>query len=341
MNIVKPLKIILSSSIALSIALAGTTLAALPVSASQTTSHVVMSAIPSINPGGTVTITGTSTDSEVIVKVIRPTGSVLFFDIVKVTNGAFSDSFVLGSSELAGTYKVVAGQANTVDTKDLIVIAPVTPPETPPDTPPDTPPETPPVVTPDKKNNGHVGASVGNSNSNVVTNGNVQINPNAVISNKITGPDGKVTTTVTIDNKVLSDSFSQLNNQENTEGTPVIAIHIGSIDPNGKTNVAIPASVLVEGMKSVPNAVIQITSGKESYSLPLQVLDFESIAQSLGADSSSITLHVNITVIGTDIEKQIQETANQQGVCDSKIHLQWRRPPVHRECTRGLRSCIH
>lgn len=287
----KPLKLMLSSSIALSIALASTTIAPVLASASQPTSQVSIAAISSINPGGTVTITGTSTNSEVIVKVIRPTGSVLFFDIVKVTNGAFSDSFVLSSSESTGTYKVVAGQADTVDTKDLVVTLPPVPPAPP----------------------GPTGGGGGTSNSNIINPGNVEISPGAITANKVTGPDGKVTTTVTIDNKFLNDAFSQLKSQGKTDGSPVIAIKINSVDANGKTNVSVPASILLEGMKNVPNAVFRIYSEKESYSLPLQLLDFEAIAKSLGADSSAVTLHVNISVMGPDIEKQIQESAGNKG----------------------------
>ncbi|WP_171644190.1 S-layer homology domain-containing protein [Paenibacillus phytorum] len=292
----KPLKLILCSSIALSIALASTTLAPVSASANQIASQVVISPISSINLGGTVTISGTSTNSEVIVKVIRPTGSVLFFDIVKVTNGTFTDSFVLGSNESTGTYKVVVGQADTVDTKDLIVTAPIPPIVTPPVTPP------PPA-----------GGGGGGGPSNIVTPGNVEISPNAIISNKVTGPDGKVTTSVTIDNKLLGDAFNQLKEQGKTDGAPVIAIKISNLEADGKTKVSIPASILLEGMKSVSNVVIRIYSDKESYSLPLQVLDLETIAKSLGADSSGVILHINISSMGTDIEKQIQESAGKKG----------------------------
>lgn len=294
----KPLKLILSTSIALSIALASSTLAPVSASANQIASQVVISPISSINLGGTVTISGTSTNSEVIVKVIGPTGSVLFFDIVKVTNGTFIDSFVLGSNESTGTYKVVVGQADNVDTKDLIVTAPIPPIVTPAPPAPPVPP---------------AGGGGGPSNSNIVTPGKVEISPSAITSNKVTGPDGKITTTVTIDNKILGDAFNQLKDQGKTDGTPVIAIKISNVDTNGTTNVSIPASVLLEGMKSVSNAVIRIYSDKESYSLPLQVLDLEAISKSLGADSSSVILHINISSMGTDIEKQIQESAGKKG----------------------------
>ncbi|QJD84585.1 S-layer homology domain-containing protein [Cohnella herbarum] len=63
--------------------------------------------------------------SEVNIKVVRPSNSVVFFDIVKVNaaDGKFSTSFTLGSGEAAGTYKIVAGQGNDVGTQDLVVVA--------------------------------------------------------------------------------------------------------------------------------------------------------------------------------------------------------------------------
>ncbi|UKS25920.1 S-layer homology domain-containing protein [Paenibacillus sp. HWE-109] len=283
----KPLKLILTFTIALSVALTSLTIA--PIGAFAEQSSIVLSDIPTISPGGTVTITGTSTNSEVIIKVIRPTGGILFFDIVKVTNGKFSDTFVLGSSELPGTYQVVTGQADTVASKDLVVKAPA------------------------GAGGGSIGGGGGGGQAaNTVTPANVQIHASAITSNKVTGPDGKVTTAVSIDNKFLSDAFVQLKEQGKPEQTPIIGIKIGNIDANGTTNVSLPASVLIEGMKN-SNAVIRIYSDKESYFLPLNVLNFDEIARSLGTDSSKVTFHVNISVAGNDLEKQIQESAGKKG----------------------------
>lgn len=281
----KPLKLILSSSIALSIALASTAIA--PISAlANPVSQVTIAPITAITLGGTVTISGTSVNAEVILKVIGPTGSVFFFDTPKVTNGTFTDSFIVGTSELAGTYKVVAGYGDTVDTEEFIVKAP-------------------PVVV--------GGGGGGVTPSNTVTPNKVEINPDAVKSNKVTGPDGKSTTTVTIDNKFLGDAFVQLKDQVKTEEKQIIAIKINAVEANGKTTIDIPASVLVEGMKNAPDALIRIYSGKESYLLPLSVLDLANLAKSLGTDSSSVILHLNISVMGTDIEKKIQESAAEEG----------------------------
>lgn len=97
----------------------------IPFTASAASASVTMNTVSSIYPGDIVTISGTSTLSEVNVKVVRPSNSVVFFDIVKVNaaDGKFSTSFTLGSSEATGTYKIVAGQGNEVATQDLVVAA--------------------------------------------------------------------------------------------------------------------------------------------------------------------------------------------------------------------------
>lgn len=265
-------------------------LSLLPVAVFATSAAAVtLNTISSIQPGGSVAVSGTSTLDEVIIQVLRPVNSTLFYDIVKVKDGQFSRSFTLASSETVGTYKVVVGQADSIATQEFVLKAPPTP---------TLPPQT--------------GGGGGTQATNTVTPANVEIYPSAITSNKVTGPDGKVTTAVSIDNKFLSDAFVQLKEQGKPEQTPIIAIKIGNIDANGTTNVSLPASVLIEGMKN-SNAVIRIYSDKESYFLPLNVLNFDEIARSLGTDSSKVTFHVNITVAGNDIEKQIQESAGKKG----------------------------
>ncbi|MEK8132601.1 hypothetical protein WMW72_32435 [Paenibacillus filicis] len=72
--------------------------------ATAASSTVTLNGIPAVQPGGAVTISGTSTLDEVIIKVLRPGKSTVFYDIVKVANGQFSDSFTLDSREPAGVY---------------------------------------------------------------------------------------------------------------------------------------------------------------------------------------------------------------------------------------------
>ncbi|WP_282938974.1 S-layer homology domain-containing protein [Paenibacillus sp. RC67] len=90
-------------------------------------SAVTLNAIPTVQPGGTVTIAGASTLNEVLIKVLRPGNSTVFYNIVKVTNGQFSDSFSIGSNEPTGTYTIIAGQADQVASQSFVVEGPTKP----------------------------------------------------------------------------------------------------------------------------------------------------------------------------------------------------------------------
>ncbi|OXM82574.1 hypothetical protein CF651_30295 [Paenibacillus rigui] len=102
-------------------------LSIVPIAAAAS-SAVTLNAISSVQSGGVVAVAGASTLDEVTIKVLRPSNSTVFYDIVKVTNGQFADSFTLGSNESAGTYTVVVGQANQVATTTFVVVAPSLPP---------------------------------------------------------------------------------------------------------------------------------------------------------------------------------------------------------------------
>ncbi|SFI91281.1 S-layer homology domain-containing protein [Paenibacillus sp. UNC496MF] len=100
------------------------------------TAGTTIDAIASLAQGGTVTISGTTNAQEVIIKVLNPDGTILFFDAVKASEGKYRDSFALSSNAAVGSYQVVAGQGTDVSTATFSVtsnngtvnIPPVTPP---------------------------------------------------------------------------------------------------------------------------------------------------------------------------------------------------------------------
>ncbi|MBB6675919.1 S-layer homology domain-containing protein [Cohnella lubricantis] len=304
----KPQKLLTKMSLAAVLALSGS-MTAVPImaSAAESAPQVTLNPINSIELGGKVTISGTTSDSEVIIKVVRPTGDIVFFNIVEVTDGVFTDSFVLGSNEPAGTYQVVAGRGTMVAQQNLTVTAPDNSSDPgSPDNPgnpgnPDNP------GTPGSPGSGTVIIDPGAAAPG--KDGQVSIDPSKVKSVSVTGPDGQVTTTVTVDNQALADSFSQL--QKSDASQPVISIAIDAIAANGTTSVSLPASALAEGVQNAPNAVILLQSGEESYSLPLAVLDLNAIAQELG--TSNAIIHVNISSPGSNINDQIKAAANKRG----------------------------
>ncbi|WP_308638558.1 S-layer homology domain-containing protein [Paenibacillus silvisoli] len=101
---------------ALSLALA--TPAALPMSAyaaETPAASTTIAAIADLQAGSTVSIKGTSSEAEVIIKVIAPDNTVLFFDIAKTADGKFTASFTLpGDAQSGSICQVVAGQGTDV-----------------------------------------------------------------------------------------------------------------------------------------------------------------------------------------------------------------------------------
>lgn len=95
--------------------------------------------VTSVTAGSTVSIGGTTSASEVIIKVMNPDGTILFFDIVKASEGRYSASFTVPSDAAVNSnYQVIAGSGSDVATKSFAVIAPPyypSPPVSTPDTP--------------------------------------------------------------------------------------------------------------------------------------------------------------------------------------------------------------
>ncbi|KWX06671.1 hypothetical protein TR75_05185, partial [Hydrogenibacillus schlegelii] len=60
-------------------------------------------------PGDRVDLKGTTTLSQVTVKVLRPDRTILFVDVPAVQNGAYQTAFRLPEDAMAGTYTVVVG----------------------------------------------------------------------------------------------------------------------------------------------------------------------------------------------------------------------------------------
>jgi hypothetical protein len=73
--------------------------------------------------GEAVAIHGTSTLTSVNVQVIKPDGSILYFNVRSVVNGEYSAQFTLPANAPMGIYQIVAGQNTTVALQSMNVIA--------------------------------------------------------------------------------------------------------------------------------------------------------------------------------------------------------------------------
>ncbi len=267
---------------------------------------VSVDAISSITQGGLVTVSGTSTLSEVIVKVLRPNNSVVYYDIAAVTSGQFASSFTLGSNEPVGTYKVIAGQADQVGTAEFVVTA-----------------------SSGTGTGSGSGSGTGSGTGTVVgtietpppatnSTNSVEVDPSANAVKTVTGKDGRVTTSVTQDAGKLAEAFKQLAGLEPKPGGEAPSV---TIKVNNEAGVGVvfnlPASTLFDAAVNTPNAKVDFQSNDGVYSLPISVLDFTAIARSLGTDSKNISIEVNITTVATDLNDKIKKGA--EGITTSQL----------------------
>ncbi|MFC4100874.1 S-layer homology domain-containing protein [Paenibacillus xanthanilyticus] len=116
-------KAIVRTALALTLALpVAAPAAAYADSAVTAAASTTMDSISNPRTGENVTIAGTTNAPEVIVKVIAPNGTVLFYDIVAPSAGRYSVSFKLPTTASAGSqYQVVAGQGTAVATGTFTV----------------------------------------------------------------------------------------------------------------------------------------------------------------------------------------------------------------------------
>ncbi|MGB4394307.1 MAG: hypothetical protein WBI98_05340, partial [Tepidanaerobacteraceae bacterium] len=86
----------------------------LPLCAMAADDPVRLEEISERKPGQNVKIEGSTDLAEVTVKVIRPSGSVMYINVLKVTEGKFSDGFTLPGDAETGEYTVVVGKGDIV-----------------------------------------------------------------------------------------------------------------------------------------------------------------------------------------------------------------------------------
>ncbi|WP_424767687.1 S-layer homology domain-containing protein [Paenibacillus sp. sgz302251] len=274
-------------------------LSLVPLSAFAATSAVSLNDVASIEQGGSVTISGTSTLNEVIIQVLRPgNAGTVFYDITKVSEGQFTSSFTLRGSEPAGTYKIIAGQGNQVASQDLVVTAS-------------------PVVTPPGPPIGSVITGPGEelSSGNLVTPPNtravvVQVDARNNVVQKNTAANGHVTNAVTQDDAALAAALSTAAGQDNQGDAPIVAIAFNN--PAGESVVFnVSSSVLAAAAANAPNTVISFQTNDGEYSMPIRIMDYAALAQSLGTTIAGLKIQIKIANAETAINASINASAQQ------------------------------
>lgn len=254
-------------------------------SAYAESSSVSLNPVATVKQGGTVAISGTSTLDEVIIKVLRPgNNDTVFFDIVPVTDGQFSSSFKLLSSEAAGTYTIVAGQADEVATQSLVVTATeVVVPPLPPINPIITPP----------------GEETEDGGLDLMIDG---VTLPAIAKATTSEQDGKTVLTATVDADKLSEQL------ENAANRAVVTIPVTA--DSDKVSAVLSGDA-IQAMEN-KDAVLHVQTPIGSYKLPASEMKLELLAQLLGGQGNQSEITVQVDIAKSD-EVKVELLADAAG----------------------------
>ncbi|UVI27741.1 S-layer homology domain-containing protein [Paenibacillus spongiae] len=246
-------------------------------------------------PGDTIHITGKSPLGDVIVKIVRPDGVVLYFNAVKVEQGAYEAAITLPADAMPGSYTVIAGQGGLeTSAKQTFTVAKKPDPGGNGGTP---------------GNSGSNGGSGGSGNSDgttpptdpgtspVTADGasiTASVPASAVNITKV-NENGDDLVKVTIDKTALTNAFQTLKAQSNDSGKKlVVAVAVPGRDDVDGAKVELPAEALKAGQSAAPNAFILIRSNGLSIELPLKAISIAGLESSLNAAASDINMVVTL-----------------------------------------------
>jgi hypothetical protein len=271
------------------IATAAMLITLVPLQALAASANVTITDVTSKNPGDTVTISGTSTFSEVVIKVVRPDSTVLYYDVVIPDSGAYTQSFKLPSNAALGVYTIAAGNGTDVATDEFPVAAASADTSVAPAAPVVT---TPPANAEDGEDQG------------------VTLDEDAAVVTIETTADGKAVTKVSLDAAKLGDAFGLLKNKN--KDSQIITVEVKGSAPVAK--VEFPGSALTQAATAAPEAIVDIQSEGASYQLPVKVLKLEAIAKELGADAKDVTVNVTMEKVSGSTAAQIETKASSSGL---------------------------
>ncbi|AZN39614.1 S-layer homology domain-containing protein [Paenibacillus albus] len=276
---------------------------AAPLSALASAAQVSLVDITNKHGGESITIAGTSTYSDVVVKIIAPDGTVLYLDDLVVTNGRYAKEITLLSSAALGTYTVVAGQGTDVVMDQFKVIA--------------------------YSGGGGGGGGVGGGTSGGVSGGTGDTGSTGQPGSAITSipsvinqgqaevlvpPATKVdgnTVTVTIADKDLTDALAGAGTGA---GQSPVAIVISTPTTKGQQAEFVLSASQLQALQVANEATtIVVSTQVASLALPVSVLDqlpagasLRIVVKEAGDSSSAFTnTDAGATVIGTPVSFEV------------------------------------
>lgn len=230
---------------------------AMPVGFSADAATVTLNSPGDKYVGDEVALSGTSSLTEVSIKVVRPDGTILFFDLATVSGGAFGKQLKLPADAQPGTYTVVAGNGTDVATATFVVSA----------------------------RTGSGGISYPGTPESPVSAGpnGIRLADNAIRIANETDADGHSIAVATVDAAALGKAFDALSAANQTgsgAGSDIIVEIAGN---HSSLKVELPAGAIIDAARTSPSTVIVVQSGKTSYRLPVSLAALQSAFKALGA----------------------------------------------------------
>ncbi len=140
--------------------------------------------------------------------------------------------------------------------------------------------------------------------------GGVDFKPSADSIKSEKTADGKTNVTVTLKSEDLNKAFEVLGS--NNTATKTINV---TVDQKGdSTKVSLPTGLLTEKSKTNKDIVIAITSDNASFNLPLQAVNYDSVASQLGVNVADVTLSVSMSAPTASEDEAIRKQAKAQNV---------------------------
>lgn len=124
----------------------------------------------------------------------------------------------------------------------------------------------------------------------------------------VTTSDGKKVATWTVTADALTKAFEAVKGKNDQK----IALEVKSTEAIVK--VELPASVLIAGAQTAPNAVLSIKTDAATYDLPIKVLRIADLAKSLGTTADKVTISLTIERVSGATAAQITAKMKDSGM---------------------------
>ncbi|TVX93821.1 S-layer homology domain-containing protein [Paenibacillus agilis] len=277
-------------------------------------------------PGDAIQLTGTSLLSDVIVKIVRPDGTVLYYNAVKVTQGTYKDSITLPTDAMLGKYTVVVGQGSADQLPHQTFTV---------------------AKKPDGGNgnsSGGSGSSGGSSGSgssggtggnggNGNEGGTPPITEGAAITVKENGSaitavlpssamnvtkvneNGAALAKVTVDKTILSEAFEALKAKPNESGKAlVVGVTVPNLDGAVGAKVELPAGVLKDAQNILPSSLISIQAQGASIELPVKGIHTAELERALSTSATNINIVVTSQTMPALLSEKDKQSMMNEGI---------------------------